>query len=580
MNAPRRAEPGPAWLRVTPPPPALPYPVPLDPAAGGLILGRRSDAGLRLADAALSRDHVRLTADATGWWLTDLKSRNGTAVNGRALEPEVPHRLAAGDVVAVGPFTLTFHRGPAPGSALPPADRSENEATADGLSRLTDLDPPRVDTALLRAIQQLGGTLQKLATPAERHAGLCAFLTAPDGLGAHHAAVLGEPPPGGAPPAVRSGPFAGPEAHDTDFYLSRGLLAAVVEHGEAVLATGRGAAAPADAAAGPAVELSVALPGEPVAVVACPLAASAPSASSSADPAAAGPSLLYAVLPGRCGTGEWLALTALAAGQFDLAEAGWAARHTLAAQARVNAELKRARAVQMGLLPAPERIADHARGLRVATHFEPCLAVGGDYLDVVPLADGTPLLLVMDVCGKGLSAALVSSSLHTFVHATASRTADVVELVTALNRYLCDALEDQLFVTGVAIAVDPDTGAAVEVNLGHPPTLILNPDGTREPDAAPANLPLGLDPDPPTGRSFVLAPGQTLALYSDGLSEVTDATGAWIGPEGVAEHLTAVADTADPDDLAAHAVALVARLEGVLDGRSPDDDMTLLVARR
>ena len=186
----------------------------------------------------------------------------------------------------------------------------------------------------------------------------------------------------------------------------------------------------------------------------------------------------------------------------------------------------------------------------------------------------------MDVCGKGLSAAMVSSSLHTFVHATASRTADVVEVMDALNRYLCDALEDQLFVTGVAIAVDPDTGAAVEVNLGHPPTLILNPDGTCVPDAAPANLPLGLDPDPPTGRSFVLAAGQTLAIYSDGLSEVTDATGAWIGPEGVAEHLTAVADTADPDDLSVHAAALVRRLEGVLDGRSPDDDMTLLVARR
>lgn len=578
MNAPRPDKdaptapprPGPAWLRVAPPAPAPAYHVSLDPLAGEITLGRRSDAGLRLADAALSRDHARLTADPAGWWLTDLESRNGTAVNGLPLDPGVPRRLAAGDVVAAGPFTLTFHPGAAPRPAFEPA--------ADGLSRLTDLDPPRVDTALLRGIQQLGGTLQGLGTPAERHAGLCAFLTASDGLGARHAAVLGFPPPGGAPPAVRSGPFAAPGARDTDFYLSRGLLSAVVEHGEAVLATGRGVAAPGDAGAGPAVELSVALPGEPVAVVACPLAASAPP--SSGDPAAEGPSLLYAVLPGRCGTGEWLALTALAAGQFDLAEAGWAARHAETARAKVDAELDRARAVQMALVPAPEVIATRARGLAVATHFAPCLAVGGDYLDVVPLADGTPLLLVMDVCGKGLPAALVSSSLHTFVHATASRTADVGELIDALNRYLCDALDDRLFVTGVAIAVDPETGAAVEVNLGHPPTLILNLDGTRVPDAAPANLPLGLAPDPPTGRSFTLEPGQTLALYSDGLSEVTDDTGAWIGPEGVAEHLAVAADAADPGDLAAQAAALVHRLDGVLDGRQPDDDMTLLLARR
>ena len=191
MNAPRHdeeaphAEPGPAWLRVAPPAPAPAYHVPLDPlaggiAAGGLILGRRSDAGLRLADAGLSRDHARLIAEPAGWSLTDLKSRNGTAVNGRVLEPGVAHRLGAGDVIAVGPFTLTFQRGPTPPPPPPPRPPAARAADppavppADGLSRLTDLDPPRVDTALLRAIQQLGGTLQKLKTRRPNATRVCA----------------------------------------------------------------------------------------------------------------------------------------------------------------------------------------------------------------------------------------------------------------------------------------------------------------------------------------------------------------------------------------------------------------------
>src|SRR5207237_776453 len=114
-------------------------------------------------------------------------------------------------------------------------------------------------------------------------------------------------------------------------------------------------------------------------------------------------------------------------------------------------------------------------GLDVAIGFVPCQAVGGDYVDALRMGDGRVLLAVADVCGKGMAAALVASSVYTLVHSGVQARMAFRPLMEHVNRYLCDTLTAGSFVTMFAAAIDPQTGEMEYANAGHPPALVLQP---------------------------------------------------------------------------------------------------------
>lgn len=569
-----------------------------------IILGRSSKTHLHLDDPGVSRRHATLTAEPhlaspTAWRLTDLDSRNGTRVNG---EPANDIALNEHDAIEVGPYVLTLGRLDASGQWLSEASAAQSSTrpltvlddhTAN-ISRLGNVGRPKVDAQQLRAVQALGRDLLVLDDVQARRQRLCAFMVEP-GMQGRHAAVLRMPThaddAGWAKPSMVVGPVSCGTTGQ-DFYISRSLLDAVVQSGEAVMATRSGLEMDgrSDDAA-PIVELSVAPETQQAAVIGCPLPR--PTVEEGSPPPPDTPEtpdtphapdeaidILYAVLPARCGTGEWLALAALAVEQFDLVERAWRARAAAEAQAKTQVMLTRARKVQLALVPQSPT----ARGLELALHFEPCFSVGGDYLDVVTLPDGRTLLLVMDVCGKGMAAALISSSLHTFIHARVHTTSSVVELINALNLYLCDTMQDCTFVTGIAVAVDLATGEAECVNAGHPPAILASK-GQGKSSAVTysdhsENLPLGLMPEPLVGHTFQLAPHAVLALYSDGLTEIVAADGHWISHEGLADQLAQTLQ--EHPDVALDQVRdrLNERLAAIQAGAPPDDDMTFLLARR
>ena len=578
-----------------------------------ITLGRSSKCDLHLDDPGVSRRHATLTAEPDGvsptaWRLVDLDSRNGTRVNGEAVSNVL---LNDSDVIVVGPFVLTLGRLDEDGQwpHVTPAEKSPLKTVtvvddpAANLSRLDHLGRPKVDAQQLRAVQALGHELLAMDDASARRHRLCEFMTEPVMQG-QHAAVLSitspSDPAAWSKPEVAVGPVSC-GATDQDFYISRSLLDAVAESGEAVLATRSGLEVDGGSdEASPIVELSVAPETQRASVIGCPLPPSPPEAENASATTDGLPSdgqtreVLYTVLPARCGTGEWLALTALAVEQFDLIERAWRARAAAEAQAKTQVMLNRARKVQLALVPTSPEV----EGLELALHFEPCHSVGGDYLDVVRLPDGRTLLLVMDVCGKGMAAALVSSSLHTFVHAQASTAGSVVDLMNALNRYLCATMDDSTFVTGLAVAVDPATGQVECVNAGHPPAILAP--GSRHAatgsegqtnltkgksstvgyTAHSENVPLGLLPEPLTGHHFELAPDTVLALYTDGLTEIVADDGQWISHEGLAEQLAGALAEASDDSLAAVRDRLNRRLAALQAGAPPDDDMTFLLARR
>jgi phosphoserine phosphatase RsbU/P len=186
-------------------------------------------------------------------------------------------------------------------------------------------------------------------------------------------------------------------------------------------------------------------------------------------------------------------------------------------QARVTVELEAAREVQRRLVPPTI----HVPGFRVESAYLPATQVGGDFYHIRTYQDQSLLVVVGDVSGKGLAAALGVSAMVGALRALPELPSGV--LLAALNRGLFGNVHDG-FVTCCAVHIAPD-GSLTLANAGHLPPYL---DG-REIDTAPA-LPLGLVPDAEyPERALHLDPGSTLTLLTDGVVEARNAHGELYG---------------------------------------------------
>ena len=353
----------------------------------------------------------------------------------------------------------------AEGSA--PPGRAAEEETPTLVTSLVDLKPPRLDAGHLRTLLELSRRLIIQGDLAVRRSALCELCVSDD-FHARTAVVLrvenrrnyraisrvfhaGDD---GGPPTMASNPLhadaplrprppsdlSSPESGRGQApaqrrpYVSRSVLDALLDLREPVLAGGVG-----DRGA-PAIASGATQEGAGAAALAIPLR----DGPDSMD-------VLYATVPPAFATAEWLKLYELAGEVYRRGETVWAARRHAQENAAIEHELDTARQIQRGLVPRPYAGA----GLVVDVGFEPCRWVGGDYVDVVPLPDGRVLCAIADVCGKGLHAAMVGSSLHTMVRAAADANPPLSGLVERVNRHLCAWLPESSFVTMVAVTVDP-----------------------------------------------------------------------------------------------------------------------------
>ena len=177
-------------------------------------------------------------------------------------------------------------------------------------------------------------------------------------------------------------------------------------------------------------------------------------------------------------------------------------------------ELQVARQVQAGFLPrGPIRI----EGFEVSTFFRPAKEVGGDYFDVIPLKSGVAVVIA-DVSGKGVPAALVTANLHATLHTLADDCC-TVESVTRINRGLFEDTPSHLFVTFFIGKLNNLTGEFTYVNAGHNPPVVVRQDGTFE-RLTKGGMVLGISSDSEFETdSITLKPGDLLLLYTDGLTE-------------------------------------------------------------
>jgi sigma-B regulation protein RsbU (phosphoserine phosphatase) len=187
--------------------------------------------------------------------------------------------------------------------------------------------------------------------------------------------------------------------------------------------------------------------------------------------------------------------------------------------ARVQQDLDAARLIQRSLLPQElPSIEGYSVGFRSVT----CYEVGGDYLDIVEQPDGSLLIAVADVAGKGLASAMMASSFRSAFRAMAVTGMPLPELATRMNQHHWAEGEEarRRYVTAIFLKLHPESGEIEVVNAGHNPGFLVAPGAEpRQFDAA--GTPLGLLP----GMSYSsekceFTPGARLLFYTDGLTEV------------------------------------------------------------
>lgn len=243
-----------------------------------------------------------------------------------------------------------------------------------------------------------------------------------------------------------------------------------------------------------------------------------------------------------------------------------------AARKVLEHELSIAHDIQMAMLPRerPER-----PEVAVAGRLQPAQSVGGDLYDFV--LDGDRVwFIVGDVAGKGVAAALYMAVAKTLFRATTAGSTCVQDVVSRMNRELSRDNELQTFVTAVIGSLDLTSGEVAIIDAGHVPVLVADGGGRVRTAELTKCLTLGVLADHAYVESrFRLAPGSTLFLYSDGVTDARNGAGVQFGADRLVQALAACA-AQGPDAIVNGVAAAINRFES---GAPPEDDVTMLAVQ-
>jgi serine phosphatase RsbU (regulator of sigma subunit) len=241
----------------------------------------------------------------------------------------------------------------------------------------------------------------------------------------------------------------------------------------------------------------------------------------------------------------------------------------------LDQELAIGRRIQLSLMP--RRFPDIA-GWEVAAAYEPAREVGGDFYDVFPLRERMNEigLVVADVTGKGIPAAILMADARALIHAAADHGGGPVLTLGRVNRILIAERSSGLFVTVAHALLRTDTGRLVLARAGHDPLHVLRADGELEVLEPPGRMvglvdDLGVEP-----IEITLRPGDAFIGHTDGVTEARSTDGGFYGEDRFRALLRRLAGA----DAAAIVAAVVADVAAFRAGADPSDDLTLLVVRR
>ena len=237
-------------------------------------------------------------------------------------------------------------------------------------------------------------------------------------------------------------------------------------------------------------------------------------------------------------------------------------------------ELDVASGIQQSILPTVFPSRDD---YQIYASMEPARNVGGDFFDVVRLEGNRVGLAIADVSDKGVPAALFMMSSRTWMKGAAISSPEPGTVLGEVNALLHEDNETQMFVTVLYAVYDPETGEFTYASGGHDAPLLVHPDGSSELLPLTGGIALGIVSDLAYGQnSVVLDHGDTLVLYTDGVTEAMNGEGEQFG----IERLRKVFSDRAPKDANEAAHKIFEAVNTFADGAAQSDDITCLTIRR
>ena len=541
------------------------------------VFGRHPSSQVVLDNEAVSRHHAQILQSHGHFFLEDLKSRNGTLVNGRPVDQ--PTELHENDSITLCDFVFHFHDqqpedGPKPaGNELLEHDTDNSRYFAVGVEPVDDdagsssivskvsvvsiardhsvSDPEAKLHAVLEISKSLGQVLELDEVLTRVLDGLFEiFPQVQEGF------VLLRDDDNNRP-VIKATRNRG-EVQDRPPAISLTIIREAMQSGEAILS--------ADVLGDNRFESSQSIAGLQLRSMMCaPLMSQEGQALGVIQLASRDVALPFIESD--------LDVLIGVATQGALAIENAALHSEVLKRRDLERELEFATQVQLGFLPNRR---PRAEGLEFCDYYEAAQQVGGDYFDYVELPDGRVAVAVADVAGKGIPAALLMARLYSATRYHLLTEGDLGRALSDLNRDISTSGLGHRFITCVLAIIDPVANEATLANAGHLPPLVRHPDGSvTELVSQHHGMPLGIVPDQEFQQEvFPLAAGDTWLLFTDGVTEAMNGESEIFGTERLKSSLAAA-----PQELDALILSIVSDVETYCDGRSQSDDMCLVAFR-
>ncbi len=474
-------------------------------------VGRRTDRDLVMADPRVSREHAQFIREPDGAYIVDQSSRHGTFVNGERVNRR---KLARNDRVEFGVQGAAY--------ALFSPDRSPSSAAQQFLSQFSTWKPATGAGSDLEMLNVFLEAARKLNTSGVLDDVLHTLLEAALRLTHAERGFVFLRHPDGELRLAAGRDKKGESIHD-DSTISRSVLRDAAKSASEFLVTDTD---DTDKLAGRESVVAHNLHS----VICIPLRKTVIQ-DKVREETRPGESDVQGVLyldahflSGKLSSVSHDILRTIANGAATLVENAALVQAEDAAK-RYRQELSIAAEIQQRLMTVTVPEVPFAKVNAVSYA---CKDIGGDFFDLV-YTDGGLSLIVADVSGKGVSAAVVASILQGMLYSQLARDSSLPEMIAAVNRFLCDKVGGQKYAT-LVIARLLGNGVMELMNCGHVPPLLISGDSITKLEEG--NLPVGLVP----GAEFQatrlqLKPGDRLLLVTDGVTEAEDAEGEFFGME-------------------------------------------------
>lgn len=541
-----------------------------DLVPGETAIGRHPECGIVVDAGAVSRYHAKIITNEDSFVVEDLGSRNGTFLNGQLLTK--PEYLREGDRIRISEIEFVFHSGEVPEFA------QGNSVTFDGanfgIMMVDEQDTEQLSSSHKIEFRSSSDGLKMVATPEAKLEALMQILG-----NLSNALAVDE-----VLPKVLSSLFDIFPAADRGFVvmtdeegnviprwvktrtmqdetetirISRTIIREVMAKGEVILSM--------DASEDSRFDSSQSIADFSIKSMIC-----APLTD------AEGNAFGALQIDSTQGRGQFREedtdLLSGVAAQAGIIINSARMHEQALKQKEVEQDLKTAKQVQQAFLPnsAPE-----ALGFRVSSFYQAANHIGGDYFDYIHLSDGRVAVVVADVVGHGVAAAMFMAKLSAETRFCLASEPDVAKAIERLNDSMSD-LDVEKFITFLLVVIDPTSETATIVNAGHMPPVVRSASGSiSEPGGEESGLPIAIDRDMDyEAVQLKMDVGDVAVMYTDGINEAMDAADEEFGMERVR---TLTYEGGDADAIRDRIVKEVLAHVG---SAPPFDDMCLVVIER